>query len=127
MSLAVRDNSGTTAREDTALLPKQKDKDKDSTVSAQSLEEGGGEEFFPLLESELKKINNFYVGKASEIKLSLDLIQVKRQNWLQSHHTGNKPTDLMQIRDLYIDCRALVSYQKLNKTGILTCPSILSG
>ncbi len=86
-------------------------------TGSKTIEDAYVDEFFPILEMELTKINNFYVGKVAELKLGLDLIQVKRDNWYQSHHTGNKPSDLTHIRDMYIECRALVSYQKLNRTG----------
>lgn len=105
--------------ESSPLVTKTKKADSfyDRTGSA-IIEEAYVDEFFPLLEQELLRINKFYVGKLSEIRLSFDLIQVKRDNWYQSHHTGNKPSDLYIIRDMYIECKALISYQKLNRTGM---------
>lgn len=88
----------------------------DSAESSKA-EDGYTDEFFPVLEDDLARINKFYVGKMAELKLSYDLIVVKRDNWYQSHHTGNKPSDLYNIRDMYIECKALLSYQKLNRTG----------
>ena len=103
------------ATETSRLVPKS-----NSFISQegqQALDDAYLGEFFPILELELSKINKFYVGKVAEIKLSLDLISVKRANWAQNHHTGNKPSDISQIRDMYIEVKALVSFQNLNRIG----------
>lgn len=108
-------------KESTPLINKAKKPDSfyDKTGGAK-IEDAYVDEFFPMLEEELARINKFYVGKLAEIRLSNDLIQVKRDNWYQSHHTGNKPSDLYVIRDMYIECKALLSYQKLNRTGAIS-------
>ena len=103
--------------EGSSLLGSTKQNPSYTREGSTTIEEAYLDEFFPILELEVEKINKFYVGKCSEIKLSLDLIQVKRDNWAQTHHTGNKPSDLSSIRDMYIESKALVSYQKLNRIG----------
>ncbi len=103
--------------EGSSLVDRSKQNPSYTREGSTTIEEAYLDEFFPILELEVDKINKFYVGKCAEIKLSLDLIQVKRANWAQSHHTGNKPSDLSSIRDMYIESKALVSYQKLNRIG----------
>ena len=73
-------------------------------------------EFFAVIQSEIEKINKFFVGKLAELRIGLDQITSKRRNVYFSHHTSAE-TDLVRLRDIYIQLAALRSYCDLNQTG----------
>ena len=76
-------------------------------------------DFFAVIQSEIDKVNKFFVGKLATLRIALEEITNKRRNAYRSHHasTGNEGTDLIMLRDIYIELAALRSYCDLNQTG----------
>lgn len=74
-------------------------------------------DFFPFVVKEMEKINKFFVGKLAELRINLELITSKRNNSYVSHHTSGE-TDLLMLRDIYVELAALRSYCDLNQTGL---------
>lgn len=83
------------------------------------LEDNDSVEFFSTISDEINKINTFYVGKIAELQIKLDDLIHKRNNVYRSHHTssGEDTTDLIKIRDIYVELVALNNYCDLNKQG----------
>ena len=73
-------------------------------------------DFFSLIQQEIDKVNKFFIGKLAEIRISLDQITSKRRNVYLSHHTSAE-TDLVRLREIYVELAALRSYCDLNQTG----------
>ena len=73
-------------------------------------------EFFPFLIKEIDNVNKFFVGKLAELRINLELLISKRSNAAFGHHTSSE-TDILTLRDIYIDLRALKGYCELNTTG----------
>ena len=101
--------------ETTPLTKNNGDKDESGTYSKKPSNENV--DFFAVIQSEIEKINKFFVGKLAELRISLDQITSKRRNVYFSHHTSAE-TDLVRLRDIYIQLAALRSYCDLNQTGI---------
>ncbi|KAJ1432819.1 Sodium:sulfate symporter transmembrane region-domain-containing protein [Ochromonadaceae sp. CCMP2298] len=77
------------------------------------------EEFFPMIDEEILRINKFFVGKVAELRVALDLINSTRSNTYLSHHTSLDPSILLRLRSVYVQLMALKSYCELNKTGFV--------
>lgn len=73
-------------------------------------------DFFGLIQQEIDKINKFFVGKMAELRIYLDQITSKRRHVYFSHHTSAE-TELVKLRDIYVQLAALRSYCDLNQTG----------
>jgi hypothetical protein len=78
---------------------------------------GDNLDFFAIIQQEIDKINKFFVGQLAELRISLDQITSKRRNIYLSHHTSAE-TDLIRLRDIYVQLAALRSYCDLNQTGL---------
>lgn len=74
-------------------------------------------DFFALIVEEMNKVNNFYIGKLAELRISLEEIFSERKNSYRSHHTSADASYLLRLRDIYVDLAALRSFCELNKTG----------
>ena len=75
------------------------------------------EEFFDVILEEMKKSNNFFVGKQSELRLALETMTNARNNSYLTHHTGSDPNFLSNLRTIYIELTNLISYSELSKMG----------
>lgn len=73
-------------------------------------------DFFGLIQQEIDKVNKFFVGKMAELRIYLDQITSKRRHVYFSHHTSAE-TELVKLRDIYVQLAALRSYCDLNQTG----------
>ena len=75
-------------------------------------------EFFPVVLSELNKINKFFLGKLASLRIALEEITEKRREAYHSHHTGGGDQSyLLALRDIYVELAALRSFCDLNRTG----------
>lgn len=75
-------------------------------------------EFFTAINSEIEKVNKFYIGKIAELRTRLDEIVKKRSNTYRSHHIGGSDvSDITKLRDIYVELSALQNFSELNKTG----------
>lgn len=84
-----------------------------------SSDKAGHVDFFEEIKKEIEKVNKFYVGKAAEIRNTIDSIVQKRKHSYVSHHTSSSElNDIMKLRDAYVELTRLKSYVDLNKTGL---------
>jgi hypothetical protein len=74
-------------------------------------------DFFGMIQQEIEKINKFFIGQLADLRIGLDQITSKRRNIYFSHHTSAE-TDLVRLRDIYVQLAALRSYCELNRTGL---------
>lgn len=91
----------------------------DSGSFVGSLNNTGDEnlDFFAVIADEMNKVNNFYIGKLAQLRISLEDILTERKNAYRSHHTSADASYLLRLRDIYVDLAALRSFCDLNKTG----------
>jgi len=87
-----------------------------ATSSSKLVSTSEGLDFFGLIQQEIDKINKFFVGKMAELRIYLDQITSKRRHVYFSHHTSAE-TELVKLRDIYVQLAALRSYCDLNQTG----------
>jgi anion transporter len=75
-------------------------------------------DFFGVLQEEIDKINNFYIGKLAVLRVELMATTDKFGDRQFAHHTSSAgELDLIKLRDTYVELAALRSYSELNKTG----------
>ena len=104
-----RSHSGDGREDGCALLAKE------LSNSAQE-----GEEFFAVIAGEIDKINEFFIGKLSQIRVDLENLMDRRGDSFLLHHSSSgagRLNDVIKLRDLYIELVALRSYTELNRTG----------
>lgn len=76
-----------------------------------------GTDFFAVVNEDITKISNFYVGKLAALRIALEEIINERKNSYRTHHTSSTASYLTRLRDIYVDVTALVTYCDLNRTG----------
>lgn len=86
-------------------------------TAKKSIDDSNIDEFFPILSEELHKINTFFLGKLAEIRISVEDIVHKLKNAYRTHHTRDQHSDLIILRDIYIELVHLKSYVELNHIG----------
>lgn len=75
------------------------------------------EDFFEVVEAELAKVNKFVIGKLAELRLAVADFTVQSEDLQRSHHSDGDRTQLLRMKDTYIQLVALNKFCSLNSTG----------
>jgi len=74
-------------------------------------------DFFDTILDEMRKSNNFFVGKQCELRIALETMTNARSNAYVTHHTSTDPNFLSKLREIYVELKNLINYSELSQAG----------